>query len=462
MTRSPEPHVVVLGAGLCGLSAARALAENGVLVTVLESRDEVGGLAAGRQRGDNFYDFGVHHLHASDEKVFADVSELTGSRLLPVEKLALIRFGEGCRRYPLSLSDLVSGLPTPTLLRSFAGLGTQMLANRLLDRDPEDAEQALIRLYGRPLYTRFFRDFTRQYWGVSPDRLSATFVRTTMPRLSAVDLVRRSLRWCGIREQKVSEVESASRSETLSYWPTGVRELPMAIAEKIRRSGGEIRLSSPVTEVLTTDGRVTAVRCGRGEELLECDACLSTVPLTTLVASLDPPPPHEVLGACEQLTWRASAVYGFLVRRTQVLDAQYLYCRDRIFHRVAEPKNSGLQVVPPDWTILLAEATCSIGDETWRGDGAAVRRFIADMEAEGLIAADDVAEHHVFTEAHAYPVYHLGFESRLAAVTEFLSGFDNLWSTGRQGTFSYPKMHRAVRMGMDAAHQVLRSLPSPA
>lgn len=49
-----KPRVIVVGAGLAGLSAAFRLKQAGVEVTVLESNDRVGGRAASSRRGDGF------------------------------------------------------------------------------------------------------------------------------------------------------------------------------------------------------------------------------------------------------------------------------------------------------------------------------------------------------------------------------------------------------------------------
>ena len=95
---SAAPHVVVLGAGVCGLYAARCLLRGGARVTLLERREVVGGLAAGRERNGNYYDFGVHQLHAFDREVFEDVGRLMGDRLLPTPKRALVRYAGGYRR----------------------------------------------------------------------------------------------------------------------------------------------------------------------------------------------------------------------------------------------------------------------------------------------------------------------------------------------------------------------------
>ena len=45
----------------------------------------------------------------------------------------------------------------------------------------------------------------------------------------------------------------------------------------------------------------------------------------------------------------------------------------------------------------------------------------------------------------------------LEQVKRFLDGFENLQSTGSLGTFAYPRMHGAMRMGATAAEAVLTS-----
>ncbi len=463
---SDPAHVVVLGAGVCGLYAARVLVERGLRVTVLERGEVVGGLAAGRERGGNFYDFGVHQLHAFDREIFDDIRALMGERMIAVEKRALIRYGKGYRRYPLEFADLLGGIPPWTLAWAMAGLIAQQAVNRLRPITAVSAEDALIQLYGRPLYRFFFRDFTHRYWGIPPAELSATFVRQKMPRLSAVDVVKKALGRLGVKEAGAAAVESALAEETLYYSRSGAREMPLALADHIRARGGAIHLESPVTGIDAerdpATGRlaVRAVRYAQGDvtRTIACDACLSTIPLAVLVRALGQAAPDEVRAAAGHLRHLPVAVYGFLVKRPRVLDAQYVYYRNRSFHRLAEPKSCGMHVAPEDHTVLLAETTCEIGDDRWNGGEATRRRMIADMEAEGLLAADDIAEVHVFRDAFAYPVYALGFEPHLAQVEAFLAGFANLRSTGRQGAFCYPNMHGAMRLGAQAAEAIAREL----
>lgn len=466
----PRPHVVVLGAGVCGLYAARTLLRAGLRVTVLERAEVPGGLAAGRERAGNFYDFGVHQLHRFDEAIFLDIKNLMGERLIPVEKKALIRYGKGFRRYPLEFFDLVTGVPPWTLVRAMAGLLAQQARNRWRPTVPADAEAALIQLYGRPLYRFFFRDFTHRYWGIPPRELSAAFVRMKMPRLSAVDVLKKALGRLGMGEDKAAAVESAVKDEVLWYSRTGAREMPLALAEDIERQGGSVQLQSPVLGLdLAPDGRrVVAVHYDQAgtRRRLACDAVLSTVPLAPLIRALGDAVPDDVRQSAAALRHKPVAVYGFLVRKPRVLDAMYVYYRERIFHRLAEPANCGMDVQPPGHTILLAELTCDEGDDRWAGGETTQARIVADLASEGLLLPEDIVAVHVFRDEYAYPVFALGFEPHLARVQDYLGSLVNLRSTGRQGAFCYPNMHSAMRMGADAALALVACLaeqsPSPA
>ena len=76
MSTSFRPHVVVIGAGFCGLAAAYELGKRGVRPTVLECDDNVGGLAGsflvGGTRLEKFY----HHWFTNDVHVMRLIEEL--------------------------------------------------------------------------------------------------------------------------------------------------------------------------------------------------------------------------------------------------------------------------------------------------------------------------------------------------------------------------------------------------
>jgi protoporphyrinogen oxidase len=259
----------------------------------------------------------------------------------------------------------------------------------------------------------------------------------------------------------------------------------MSLAQVVIESGGEVLTGCEVDSLDVRHGRVVAVTYkvtdgrpvgvagrsvgqpsgsngavpGLDTRTVKCDLCISTIPLRALTRAFHPAAPVAVVRAAEALEYKAIAVYGLLVKKPRVLDALYVYFRDRTFHRVAEPARSGLRVQPPGHTILLAELTCEPGDDRWRGERAVVDQIVADLQAEGLLRADDVVDVYLQTSAYGYPVFSLGFEEHLEAVQAYVGAIGNLRSTGRQGAFCYPNMHRAMRMGADAAEALMQEVP---
>jgi len=463
-SKSPaKADVVILGAGPCGLYAALTLAKAGRKVTLLEKEEVTGGLARGHRRGENFYDLGCHMLHAFDKEVFDTVSGIMGDERIEVPLNATIKWAGAFYRYPLQFGDMVKGMPKLLFVKCSLGLLWYQLLNKINPKEPVNAEEALIQLYGKPLYLFFFKEFTHRYWGFPPTELSATFITTKMPRLSAVDVVKKVLAKFGIKERKGRAVESALAEETLHYSRTGAEGMARCLANEIERLGCRVVTQAEVFGVKREGRRIVSVSyrdtqdTGEGKSHdIACEQVISTIPIGEFVTALGDLAPEEIRTAASNLRIKPIAVYGLLVKKAKAINSLYIYYRDRCFHRVGEPKNAGLTVNPPDHTVLIIETTCEIGDEKWNGEQSFIDRIAADLEDEGICGKDEIVETHVLQAKHGYPVFSLGFEPHLEAVQAFVASLENVRSVGRQGGFCYPNMHSAMRMGADAAAAILK------
>jgi monoamine oxidase len=230
--------VLILGAGMAGLAAARMLAERGLRVLVLEARDRVGGRIHTLQTAEGVVELGAEFVHgrapelwALIEEAGATTAERDGSMLRELD-------GELCEDE--GMED--GGLFDP--LEQLADLQKDMsFADWLATSDVSEQQRPALRGYVEG------------------------FNAADAERISAISL--------GM-QQKAEEAIGGGRAWHILG---GYSQLTTYLANRVREMGGDIRLNCTVRSVRWKAGEVTVET---NAETFRAPRCIVTLPLGVL------------------------------------------------------------------------------------------------------------------------------------------------------------------------------------
>jgi len=165
----------VVGAGFSGAVVARALADAGLKVLVLDERDHVAGnchTARDPETGVMVHVYGPHIFHTADERVWRYVNTFATMKPYAHRVKAVARG----RVYSLPINLL-------TINQFFDKvMGPQEARDFVVQRasripSPATFEDQALAMIGGDLYETFFRGYTRKQWGREPRELPASVLK---------------------------------------------------------------------------------------------------------------------------------------------------------------------------------------------------------------------------------------------------------------------------------------------
>ena len=169
--------ILIVGAGYAGAVAARALADRGKRVLVLERRPHVGGNAYDRldSAGVLIHQYGPHIFHTNDKRVFDWLSRFTRWRDYQHRVIADLPDGSGGRMtfpVPFNLTSLETAFGPEAGRRLgeklTAAYGAEKKVTILELRQSGDPE---IRQVADYVYEHVFVHYTMKQWGQTPEEI---------------------------------------------------------------------------------------------------------------------------------------------------------------------------------------------------------------------------------------------------------------------------------------------------
>lgn len=403
-------RILVVGAGITGLTAASLLARRDSHVTLVESGTEPGGLLAPVGFRGHAVDRGSHRVHPASDPLLRELTPNAGWVARP--RRGRLVLGARSAAYPPSPASFLRALGPRGALSVAAGLLARPTHRRSWEAAHSDATDDegfadFVRARaGDAAYERFYAPYAEKVWGLDPRELSRTVAKQRISTEAPLRALRRAL---------------FGRDDRFLYPRHGMGAL---VAE--------------LTAELATRGvHVQRRRAGVHGLAEGYDAVLYTGPLADLA-------PHHDLRHRGLYLVHVALPAGAV---DPAIDTWYTPDRGLWFGRVSRPAAFSAALGTPGEDVLCVE----IPEGRW-GPGvdflARSGELLAQLRAAGIVRRGDPYELQQTWVPDVYPLYTRGWVQRWRAALRDIQG--PVLPLGRQGLFLHCNLDHCVSMAQAA------------
>jgi protoporphyrinogen oxidase len=414
------------------LTAAHLLGQRRRKAVVFEADKTVGGIAKTVEFKDFRFDLGGHRFYTKLAPVQRLWDEALGDELLTRPRLSRIYYHGKFFNYPLTAEDVFRRLGIVEAARCALSYVHARWKYRRLR--PETFEEWVVKRFGHRLYDAFFRSYTEKVWGIPGSEIRSEWAAQRIKNFSLMQALLTMLR---LRRE-----HSTTLIDEFQYPRLGPGQMWDEFRRRSEANGIPVRLNHRCVTLHREEAHVTSIVVRSNGQVTEhpVEGVLSSIPLSELILSLDPPVPVEVAAAARRLRYRNFCLVALMTSQEEPFPDNWIYLHDPDV-RAGRVQNFGAWspgMVAPGTTCLGAEYFCFEGDEIWEmPEAVAVSMATRELAAVGLLDPSKVFDGVKVRVPKAYPMYDTDYQEAVAVIHGYLESFVNLKTFGRNGLHRY-------------------------
>jgi len=419
-----KKSIVVLGAGLSGLSIAYNLKKLGTEVKILE-KNTIGGLANSISYGPYVFDIGAHIFRTTNKKLLDFVLSMTKTKKILSNAGMWKNNVLQTVPYPIISRQNIDFLGSSKIRNSLKEYSIKSNSKSIASTDSHSFEQVIKSQVGNTLYREFFGDYAEKFWGLNSSKISGKIAPQNIS-------VQEKGGWAHITQSfhKAKHEIYPVRGGSSSF----VRGL----TQKCKRLKIPILTGISIINIEHKLNKVEITYRLKDKIKKESfDFVFSTIPLTTL---------GTLLSIKNSLSYRSMIIVDTAVKKPKVFDKSWVYFHDKDidFIRATDMNNYGQNMCPKNNTGLMFEVPCEYNDKIWN-DPKIDEKLIDQFLSTKLINKKEIKTLGIRKIRFAYPLFQKGYVVKLKRFMLQLHKLGKICVGGRTGSFTYLNMDGCMK-----------------
>jgi len=430
-----KQSILILGAGLAGLSAAWHLQRKGLDCQVFEKENEVGGLCRSKKINGFTFDCDGHLLHFKHNYTLQLIKHLLGENLVRHKRSAWIYSFGRFSRYPFQVN--LYGLPK-SIAKDCLLEFIKINHNGIRTNGNGSFYHWINKTFGKGIARYFMIPYNTKFWTVPLDELTCEWIDGFIPVPTLNQIIGGT-----IEESKQNLGYNA-----FFWYPKkgGISEVSQALSSQVKNIFKACKINK-------IDLKRKEIDLGVGRRK-RFDFLVSTIPLPDMLYLINKIP-KDIIACFKNLRWNSVFNLNLGIERKLTNSWHWIYFPDKkfSFFRVGFPHNFSTSLVPSDKTSLYIEVSYSTNKPINKND--IVTRIKDDLEEAGILTkADQICVEDINDIKYAYPIYDNNYYQSRAKILKFLVQ-NNIIPCGRYGSWRYMSMEDVILDGKDVVKRIL-------
>jgi len=432
--------IVIIGAGLTGLSAAYHLEQQGFYdYKLFEKENVIGGLCKSVYQDGFTFDFTGHLLHISDPYFQGLIKQIVGvENLNKIIRKSFIYSHEVYTPYPYQIN--LHGLPIEVITDCIQGFVTIAKSRK----KPKKYYQWVLQNFGTGFWKHFFFPYQRKLFDYDARKLSASWTSRFVPKTSLKQIIEGAIKPNNTSQVGYNASFFYPKQGGIFYW---VNKLAKQLKNKIHTN----------FYVKTVDLKNKLIIFENGD-FERFDTLISTIPLDILLKSIKEKPHIQLKQAAKKLLCNSVVNFNLGVFKQDISDKHWIYFPQKNvpFYRLGFYHNFSTAMAPKGCSCVYGEF--SHVKKSKKFVSAKLKSSLKSAKDLLRISDTDILTEKIINIPHAYVIYDFWREKNIKSIHKRLHE-NKIHSIGRYGEWKYSSMQEAILDGKNMADKLMLHAP---